>query len=124
MPLRLPVCGLESHVSLRGEVVEESHGFIDLATKRTDVSLPVRPPVARVPARCRVCLSGDSPKLRKRPVQREVTDQTVHLVRHTVLLVQVCCIIPEACYTLFVTIPYLRFVPLRERRRWFALAQL
>ena len=124
MPLRLPVCGLEPHVGLRGEVVEKSHGFINLATTRTNVSLPVRPPVTRVPARCCVCLSSYPSKFRKPPVQREVTDQIVHLVRYTMLLLQVCCMFPEACYTLFVTVSYLRFVPLRERRRWFTLAQL
>ena len=80
------------HVGLRGEDVEKSHGFINLATKRTDASLPVRPPVTRAPARCCVYLSSYPPEFRKRPVQREVTDQIVHRVRHTLLFVQVCCI--------------------------------
>ena len=68
MPLRLAVRGLNPHVGLRGEVVEKSHGFIDLTSKCTDVSLTARSPVTRIPARYSVCLSSDPTKLCKRAV--------------------------------------------------------
>jgi hypothetical protein len=79
--------GLKSYVSLRGEVIKESHGLVNFATERRDVSSFAWSPVTRIPAFFSVRFSHSSTKFRQRPVQLKVADSVVHFTSHSVLFV-------------------------------------